>query len=226
MIGYIYKTTNLINKKIYIGQTKSNKFKKNYFGSGIIIKESLKKYNKNNFTVEILSECFSKSEMNEKEIYYINLFKSNDLNIGYNLSSGGGGSFGYKLSEKTKQKISENHINVKGENNPFFGKTHTIETKMKLSVYHSGKTYSDDFKKKISDSMKGRIPWNLGINHSEESKKKMSQSHTGKKNSEFHNKKISESKKGKIHSEETKKKIGESRKLSWKKLKNNNDEQR
>jgi hypothetical protein len=97
---------------------------------------------------------------------------------------------------------------------------------MKLSVYHSGKTYSDDFKKKISDSMKGRIPWNLGINHSEESKKKMSQSHTGKKNSEFHNKKISESKKGKIHSEETKKKIGESRKLSWKKLKNNNDEQR
>ena len=52
--GYIYLTTNLINNKIYIGQHKG-KFNARYLGSGLHIKRSIKKYNRENFKVELLS---------------------------------------------------------------------------------------------------------------------------------------------------------------------------
>ena len=52
--GYIYKTTNLINGKIYIGQHKSNLFDSQYKGSGVILRKAFAKYGKENFKVEII----------------------------------------------------------------------------------------------------------------------------------------------------------------------------
>lgn len=46
--GYIYKTLNLLNNKIYIGQ-KKGKFNSNYFGSGLLIRRSIKLKGINNF---------------------------------------------------------------------------------------------------------------------------------------------------------------------------------
>ena len=57
----IYKTTNLINGKIYIGQDLENN--PNYFGSGLIFKKAILKYGKNNFKKEILEYCFNKQEL-------------------------------------------------------------------------------------------------------------------------------------------------------------------
>ena len=79
----IYKTTNLVNGKIYIGQDKNNN--PNYYGSGKLLKLAIKKYGKKNFKKEILEECTSIDELNEREIYWIGFFKSNDRYTGYNI---------------------------------------------------------------------------------------------------------------------------------------------
>lgn len=92
MIGYIYKTTNLINGKIYIGQKRSKIFlKEKYLGSGKILKNAINKYGKHNFITECIEECETQEELNKKEVYWIKYFNSKDINIGYNIDSGGQG---------------------------------------------------------------------------------------------------------------------------------------
>lgn len=79
----IYKTTNLINGKIYIGQYSGKR--KSYLGSGIILKQAVKKYGKENFKRDTLEVCCSRKQLNDREIYWINFFKSTIPNIGYNI---------------------------------------------------------------------------------------------------------------------------------------------
>lgn len=150
--GYIYLTTNLITKKMYIGQHKG-KFNARYLGSGLYIKRSIKKYNRENFKVELLCTANSLEELNQLEIEYINKYNSIDVNIGYNIALGGSGSPGVPVSESTRKIKSEiskklwqdeeyanrvisgvrnywedenNHIKFSelnsGENNPMYGK--------------------------------------------------------------------------------------------------------
>lgn len=92
MFGYIYKTINLINGKIYVGQKKADHFLgPEYLGSGIWFKKALKKYGKENFEVELLCECDSQKDLNDQECYFISFYNSMDPEIGYNLSEGGQG---------------------------------------------------------------------------------------------------------------------------------------
>lgn len=129
MYGYIYKTTNLIDGLIYIGQKHSNKFLGNaYLGSGKLIRRAIKKYGKENFTVELLEEISCKEDMDAREIFWIAFYNSTDHTIGYNISEGG-------FVNRT----------MRGENNPFYGRHH-----------------SEESKKKVSESKKGNIPWNKG----------------------------------------------------------------
>ena len=94
---YIYKTTNQINGKIYIGLTTMNEEEsKWYFGSGDSIKKALEKHGVENFEKEILERGFStKEELAEAEIKWITYFKSTTRGIGYNLSPGGDLNPGY-----------------------------------------------------------------------------------------------------------------------------------
>ena len=112
---YIYKITNKINNKIYIGQTTKTieqRFEKhwkealyqaegnrpeNYFHNALL------KYGKENFYIELLEECSSLEQLNDREIYWIDFYNSTNHDIGYNLMPGG--KSGVK-SEETKQKIS------------------------------------------------------------------------------------------------------------------------
>lgn len=89
MFGYIYKTTNLITGKIYIGKRKSNFFVKNYFGSGSYIKRSILKYGKENFKVKLIFACKTKYQLNQKEIYFIAFHDARNINKGYNIHVGG-----------------------------------------------------------------------------------------------------------------------------------------
>lgn len=120
MYGYIYKTTDLTNGKIYIGQHKSDTFvAESYVGSGIIlrnIKKSLEQSGlsvKDRFKTELIEECSSDEELNEREIYWISYYNSMDPSIGYNLHEGGlntiaerNGMFGRHQSDESKQKKS------------------------------------------------------------------------------------------------------------------------
>lgn len=101
---YVYITCCLVNNKIYIGQHCGTR--DNYIGSGVSISKAIKRYGKENFTCTILQFCDTQEELDMAEILWIAHFQSTDRRIGYNLSIGGSGSNGYKLSQKAKDKIS------------------------------------------------------------------------------------------------------------------------
>lgn len=188
MYGYIYKTTNNITGKIYIGQKHSDKFLGNrYLGSGKRLKEAINKYGKSNFTVEILEIIDNKEFMDKREIYWISHYNSTNKEIGYNLSEGG----------------NVNRTLV-GENNPFYGKHHSAETKARLVEAHKHRTkypkHTEEYKLKMHYKMLGRkVTW-------------------GDKLSE--NAKINPNygMKGKSLSEETKQKISNLHKQRWKNM--------
>lgn len=170
MIKYkIYMVKNLINKKNYIGQTiKSNGAYKNYLGSGHAIKSAIIKYGKKNFQKVTLAICYNQNDANELEKYFINSYNSKSPN-GYNISDGGTESV-VKMRENLKERMS-------GDKNPFFGKTHSDETKRKLSEINKGKKVSKDVAKKISQANKGMVPWNKGKSypHTPEQKRKIAE---------------------------------------------------
>jgi hypothetical protein len=82
----IYKTTNLITGKIYVGQDSNNN--PNYLGSGTKIRESIKQFGKLNFVKEILENCATKEYLNEREVYWIKSLNATDPLIGYNRHRG------------------------------------------------------------------------------------------------------------------------------------------
>jgi len=90
---YIYKTTNLINNKIYIGlSAREVNESKSYLGSGSYLKRAISKNGRDQFTKEILeSNIESKELLQEREIYYIAKYNSTNDTIGYNITSGGTG---------------------------------------------------------------------------------------------------------------------------------------
>lgn len=98
----IYYLRNNYNGKMYIG--KSNNIKRRirehiYSKDDLYIHRALRKYGIDNFTIGILELC-SKENLNEREIFYINKYKT--LQKGYNLTSGGEGLGNYVLSERHK----------------------------------------------------------------------------------------------------------------------------
>lgn len=114
--GYIYITTNLINGKRYIGQKKFNKDWNWYKGSGKALKKAFLKYGRENFHKDIVSIAYSKEELDQLEIEWIdnyNAIKSKDF---YNMAEGGLGGNTYKkhpLTKETKKKISEGNLKHK-----------------------------------------------------------------------------------------------------------------
>ena len=68
-----------------------------------------------------------------------------------------------KHTEETKMKISENHSDMLGENNPMYNKNHSISTRRKISESNRGKVRSEEFKRKVSENNKGKVWINNGI---------------------------------------------------------------
>lgn len=106
MIGYIYKTTNLINNKIYIGQHKAQKKDNSYLGSGKLLQQAIQKYGKKSFTNEILEWCENQNELDSKEIYYIDLYRTKGHEL-YNIAKGGYG-VSSELASKCARRRWEN----------------------------------------------------------------------------------------------------------------------
>lgn len=204
--GYIYKTTNLINGKMYIGQHKysGEGIDPKYYGNGTTFKKALKKYGKENFKVEILEWCENMDELNEKEKYWIVFY--NAKNIGYNLDDGGKGIPGYSHTDEAKQKISKNNARYwKGKSLP----EHVLEASQKalkklreegkLKGHKPSKEQIDKWLKKMEEYWKTHEHPNKGKHPSEETIKKLIESHLGQ----------IPWNKGENQSEETKKKVSE-----------------
>jgi group I intron endonuclease len=83
MFGYIYLTTNLVNGRQYIGQHKGD-FDPSYLGSGVILRQAVKKYGRENFTVEVIEWCDDWQTLNEAERRYIS-----SMDNLYNIHPGG-----------------------------------------------------------------------------------------------------------------------------------------
>lgn len=129
----IYCIENLINHKVYIGQSKDivRRWKEH---TDVLRREahvnghlqaSWNKYGENNFSFTILQEC-KPEDLDELESYYIALARSCESIHGYNLESGG--TTGKRVHESTRQKLTH----ICGENHHWYGRRHTEETKAKM----------------------------------------------------------------------------------------------
>ena len=204
---YVYKTTNLITGKQYVGDHSAIKQKDTYLGSGFLLIKAVKNYGYKNFKKEILEYFNTKEEAfdaQEKYIIQFNTLKPK----GYNISPKGGHNVQNSISEETKLKISkknkgkllgiklsEEHKRKISEGNK--GKITPIETKIKMSLASKGKPKSEEHAKKC------RIA-NLGKKQTEECKRKRSISMKGKNlgpKSEETKYKLSLAKKGKTWEE-------------------------
>ncbi len=156
----IYKVTNLIDGKVYIGCTKQpiQERKRSHLSlvknkNGYYFHENLMKCGVDNFRWEVLLYCEKyESYRYEKEI--IKLFKSNNKEYGYNLTEGGAGSNGFKHSEKTislfKNRIfTEEHKTRLSDAR--IGKKHTDITKEKLSLLRTGEKNHNYGKRILND---------------------------------------------------------------------------
>lgn len=178
MFGYIYKITNKINNKSYIGK-KYGSFDDNYYGSGKIIKEAIKKYGKENFIIEILCECKNEKDINLNEQKYI---KEN--NPKYNIAKGGtgGNTLLYSTETHKKEIIKKRSISLsktwnnkskeekqkwaksislakKGKkyNRPDYKHSEEVKQKIKLSNQQSHLNRSEEHKQKLLQAAKKRI---------------------------------------------------------------------
>ncbi len=127
----IYKIENKINGKVYIGQSvnikkrwKEHKYLSNNISLTQVLYKAIRKYGLENFEFDIICEC-NKNDLNDLEIKYIKEFNSYikwENNNGYNMTAGGEGIKGYKLSKKMKE-----HLRIINT-----GKKHSDETKLKI----------------------------------------------------------------------------------------------
>lgn len=123
----VYKHTNKINGKVYIGITKRSVDarwgKKGIHYMHQAFGRAIRKYGWDNFTHEILYTGLTEIDAKTKEVELIKLYDSRNPLNGYNVTSGGDGCVKYKHTLKTRRKLSEfqKKRNIKGCRNPNYG---------------------------------------------------------------------------------------------------------
>lgn len=214
---YLYKITDALNNKVYIGQStkekdrwRQHKYLARQEQPIQYIHRAMVKYGVENFTYEVIVACKTKEDADETESHLIIQYKSRDKNFGYNRAPGGNVAwqsglppqaypmYGKHHTEESRIKISESNKGIK--------KPHSEEWCEKVSKSMTGKVFSEERNKKISESNKGRII-------SEESRLKSRLAQLGKVISEETRRKISASNRGRIVSEEGRKNMSLAQKM-------------
>ena len=166
--GYIYQIKNIINNKVYIGQTKRDpevrfdEYRRECHN--IYLKEDFEKYGMENFTFMVIDVAEDFQDLSCKEKYWIQFYNTKDRNFGYNLSDGGCGPMGAKWTQKSKENISEQRKGCRWFHNNK-GERHLV-SKDKIDEY--------------KDWIPGYGPGKKRIRQSEETKRKIRQSNIGK----------------------------------------------
>ncbi len=158
----IYKVTNQINHKSYVGKTelsfprrKSNHLSDAKRGGEFAFHKALRKYGEENFTWEIIEDGIEdKTLLDDRERYYIALYESFGPK-GYNMSEGGEGQTGWVPSDETRAKWSEQR---KGRDpwNKGTAKPKKVLTEEERAARKA------EANRKRSETMKGRKTWNTG----------------------------------------------------------------
>jgi hypothetical protein len=155
---FIYKTVNTINGKFYLGMHSTSNLEDGYLGSGSMLSKSIKKYGRENFTIEILEFCESREKLRLREYEVITQDVIDDpmcMNIrlgGYN----GIGTYGKKLKKREYKPLSESHkASLRKAMKGIAGKyERTTEIREKAANTLKDQKQSEETKKKRSDSIK------------------------------------------------------------------------
>jgi hypothetical protein len=160
---FIYKTTNLLNDKYYVGMHSTSNLKDGYMGSGKRLRYSIRKYGVENFKLEILEWFDSREALveGEEQLVNVDLIKDEmclNLKIGgqgglvdveharkfkegsikYNKAQWKNSEYREKVSNVLRNNIKENHRLGKMKYDNFKGKSHSDETKKKMSESSKG----------------------------------------------------------------------------------------
>ncbi len=143
MTNEIYKITNKVNGKIYIGLTIQGtrvRYLHHLYearsNSTFPIHRAIRKYGEENFEVEVIVSVEAQEELKLLEKAYIQEYKANDRKFGYNMTEGGDGTFGRLHSEETKEKIRQKAI----------GRKMSDDSKRRMSEAHSRNKEQDWYK--------------------------------------------------------------------------------
>ncbi len=221
MYGFVYKLTCRINDKPYIGQTIRSldvRFREHATADSPI-GNAIRKYGEENFSREVLEECDTPEQLNERERYWIAYFNSKVPN-GYNLTDGGDGRSSYVCSDKTRALLSAARANHPLSAETYAkisaklkGRPRPLEVVARIAAANTGKPSPFKGKKrdpsigaKISAANKGRTSPMKGKHHSDATKAKIAASNTGKTWSDEMRRKSSISHMGIPQSDETRKK--------------------
>lgn len=167
MFYYIYKITNLVNNKIYIGAHQTGNLDDGYMGSGKLIKAAIEKYGIENFKKEILSMHETSVQMFETEKLIVTEEFVNREDT-YNLKIGGYGGWDHITYQPFSDPKIQNILSIKGNaalvekrKDPVWAEcfSHTMKisrTKDNRKPF-AGKTHSAQTKKRLSESAKMRL---------------------------------------------------------------------
>ena len=209
-MGSIYKITNTVNQKHYIGisihEPETGRIKKHLTGHGNrILANAVKKYGRDAFVYEILEENIFPDLLPDLEIAYIAKYNTVRPN-GYNLTYGGESC--KKVSEETREKISRANRGKPAHNK---GKSLSKETREKMSLnrrgkpsHKKGKPLSKETREKMSRAHRGK-------SFSKEHREKLRRAQQGKSPSQETREKLSLANRGKTYSQETREKISRNR---------------
>lgn len=163
----VYLITNIVNGKVYVGQTSRRngdgyikRFKIHLWESKKLktkrLAMAIRKYGEDKFVVELIEDNIPSSKINEREIYWIDYYKSFDNRIGYNMTLGGTGVKGYEFPIEVKEKLKKstyNYMQQLKQNKEEFEKRNN---KISYSLKSKHMKLTEEQKKKISDFAKTR----------------------------------------------------------------------
>ncbi len=195
----VYKIVNKVNGKVYVGSAVNLKQRKYVHLSALRrgahhsqhLQKAFNKYGEESFNFIVLEIVPEQSKLIEREQYFMDLYHATDIKYGYNICLHAGNTIGIKASGETKRKMSQAR---RGQNNSFYGRHHSEETKQKLRITRAkycginhplyGKMMPEERKNKISQSLEGRFRGsdspNYGKPKSEEIRNKIREDHLGK----------------------------------------------
>ncbi len=159
--GYhiVYITTNIVNKKMYVGVHSTNNLSDGYLGSGTLLSKAIKKYGKENFKRETLHFCLTAKDA----YYYESLIVDNwflSRNDTYNITSGGRGGDIWTYLSDTEKKERSNKIKIGQSKMSEESKLNCIERSKRAGK----KTFGNlELQKRFAEQRKGKKPKYLKI---------------------------------------------------------------